>query len=194
MIKNNKTEEVFWSCRLDFITEAEVIYHVVPAWMHCERFNAMSCRLFSLLGHIEIILGAVTCSLLRFIWFTFGVVTCGLLQHDYVEIVADRFVSVFLNSIRFILGAVTCGLLWPHGFRKWLWDSSIEKDNQSTYEIVRNLLHLQRDNRKDVWHIRSDVERISMHLLHIQRENLEVLDSIKQIKEDLNRISQDRGK
>jgi hypothetical protein len=133
-IKDEKTEEVFWSGRLEFVTELEVIKN----WFHT---------------HIPSVFCGPSATATESDRWDF---VCGYEVEDYVSdddkiwklflaVLADKSKIIMLlcpfiylcNAIWFIFGAVTAGLFWPPAIRKRLWDRRISKDEDSMKKVFK---------------------------------------------------------
>jgi hypothetical protein len=115
-IRDDKTEEVFWSSRLDFVAEVEVMKALVKKLLE-KLCRICNCSPFE---------GICECQ-----WFT-----------QIRRLTQSRWLTQFrwfICFIRYILGTVTCGLLWPDNVRSFLWGDQSPKDDESMKNCIQHM-------------------------------------------------------
>lgn len=119
-VKNDDSEEVFWSSRLEYVMEVEVMSN----WFRINYRSKSFDRMASMSKSLELKCSDAWESLLRVYED----------KRTYVEKAKDnefgseckrfimlRVIHIIYIGIWLILGVVTAGLLWPPQIREWLW-------------------------------------------------------------------------
>lgn len=168
-VKNDDSEEVFWSSRLEFVMEIEVMSN----WFRVNYRSNSFDRMASMSKSFE-----MKCS---YAWESLIKVyedkrTTVEKARDYEfgseckRFIIPRVVHIIYIGIWLVVGVVTAGLLWPPQIREWLWarhGKSLRKENG---------LKGSMQDHKTEWDIESTLESI---VTEITTEIVKVKESIK---------------
>lgn len=168
-VKNDDSEEVFWSSRLEYVMEIEVMSN----WFRVNYRSNSFDRMASMSKSFE-----MKCS---YAWESLIKVyedkrTSVEKARDYEfgseckRFIIPRVANIIYIGIWLIIGVVTAGLLWPPQIREWLWarhGKTLRKENGQKGGM--------QDHKTD-WDIESTLESI---VTEITTEIVKVKESIK---------------
>jgi hypothetical protein len=168
-VKNDDSEEVFWSSRLEYVMEVEVMSNWFRVNYRSESFDRMA----SMSKSFELKCSDAWESLVK-VYEDKRTYAEKAKDNEFgsecKRFIMPRVVHIIYIGIWLILGVITAGLLWPPQIREWLWarhGKSLIKDSG----LKGNILEQTKD-----CDIESTLESI---VTEITTEIVKVKESIK---------------
>jgi hypothetical protein len=223
VVQNDRAAIVFWSNRLDFISEMDGVASVVQRRIFGTGKDSTSASTSMSMQEQANDAISVEASVypggsrewFREAWKSI----VGLFEespydenehgHDSVEFwvnVFYRVLALFIIPFWLFIGFVSVGILWPPQVREWLFvqketmasRSEIERKKLEKLRIIQNdMKNLKSDIRREIQNDREDMFRMKAEVEAVQSE---VLSDLQQVKElmtsllDLGAISSEAGR
>jgi hypothetical protein len=191
-VKNEDSEEVFWSSRLEYVMEVEVMSN----WFKNHFQNDFFSHLASMSKGFEIKCSYAWESLIKVYEdkrsfnekakdYEFG--------SECKRFIMPRLINILYIWVWLILGAVTAGLLWPPQIRKWLWarhgkslkNEGSPKESNQDQELEKNL-----DDKLEsiVAEIKAEIVKVKES---IKLENTKIANMISQQRAEIAKVKSD---
>jgi hypothetical protein len=187
-VKNEDSEEAFWSSRLQYVTEVEAISN----WFK-NRFSFEFCASFA--SMIEIIDNKKTKAWESLINVNEDKRETEKAKSDEfisksVSYLLSRFLVNFYIVVWVVLGALSAGLLWPPQIREWLWMHQNAKNLND--EDSPNVMQDQaKAIAVDGSSFESMVEVIKTELEKCHRKHDKTSEEIQCLRNEMARIKSD---
>jgi hypothetical protein len=156
VIKNERSEEVFWCNRLDFITEVVVISYSLEKISHCVICSAVKSLADIIFGDIHT-------------WFLNVFEDKRTYREKWLgnEYSSNSWFFFIIRLLFLLLGFVTAGLFWPPQVRSWIWGRHKNQNEVSlkdTVQDVKKILTFQNEEVTMEYYLKSMTAEIKQEV------------------------------